>query len=158
MNAAEAQATRVHIRIETPVASGNNPTIMRDDRAVSISPSGVTSISELVRAWDTHNCVGEPRILTLEVLRFTVTHVEGTTAWSATEYVILAADPEGHWEDVGGNETAGSSGAALRQAIAKMEEGLDPSGTYIAVPTRSFRPVTVTVERQTRVKFEGGDN
>jgi hypothetical protein len=67
-----------------------------------------------------------------------------------TEYVILSRDePAGSWKEQT-KVKAQSSTSAIRKWI---DGAPDPSGTYIAVPARSWHPVTVETETQTRVKF-----
>lgn len=64
-----------------------------------------------------------------------------------TKYVILvldnATDP-GVWQQVPGHVEASSAARAL--AAAKVGEG-----TYVAVPVRSWKQLTVTVETTTKV-------
>lgn len=60
-----------------------------------------------------------------------------------TEYVVLRQMPEGPiWEEVG---TA--SGMNAQQAIKQVAEG---EGTFIAVPARSWKPLTRKVETVTK--------
>lgn len=79
----------------------------------------------------------------------------------ATEYVVLenAGGEDGvGWHPIGSQE-ARSASSAIRQHLAKLTEGRDlsvlPHGSpwYVAVPARSWKPVKVTVETKTALKF-----
>jgi len=78
---------------------------------------------------------------------------------TATMYVILrqegsSGSSELVWTRDGPNQPAASTAAAIRAAAAlRAECDVDPEGTYIAVPLRSWKPLTVTVETTTRVKI-----
>ena len=70
-----------------------------------------------------------------------------------TEYVVLAKDGSGLWEPIrnaGGIEVyaASSVNGAIRKAVSNGE-----GGTFVAVPARSWKPVTVKVETKTALKF-----
>lgn len=67
-----------------------------------------------------------------------------------TEYIILLQNEKG-WEDIG-RTSAASAKAAVAQAM-KSPTGAPPKdgGTFVAVPARSWQPVTVQVE--TALKF-----
>lgn len=75
----------------------------------------------------------------------------------ATDYMILTKsepDAEGKesnlWE-VSAKVTARSAKAAIRSWI---DQGPDePKGTYVAVPARSWQPVTVSTETQKKIKL-----
>lgn len=73
-----------------------------------------------------------------------------------TEYLILRSvgkseNGEAHWEDIT-RETARSAQAAIRQAAERL--GADaPRNHFVAVPARSWKPVKVTVETKTALKF-----
>lgn len=62
-----------------------------------------------------------------------------------TRYVVLRETDAGLWENVGAT-VATSSDAALR--ITAKE-----TGSYVAVPARSFTQTQVTVESVTRLKL-----
>jgi hypothetical protein len=67
-----------------------------------------------------------------------------------TEYVVLrqtgiGETPRGWMEQ--GRVAATSAKAAIAQAVGET------SGTYTAVPARSFQPVTVSVEQKATLKF-----
>lgn len=70
-----------------------------------------------------------------------------------TEYVILAegttdASEEDTWVDV-----ARVSARSHEGAIRAYLDGSSPAGRYVAVPARSFKPVTPTAETKTILKF-----
>ena len=65
-----------------------------------------------------------------------------------TEYVVFVQLEGGNWEAYGPPVTARSTRSALTQAI-KSTGG----GTYVAVPARSWKPVTVKVETKTALRF-----
>ena len=65
----------------------------------------------------------------------------------ATKYVVLKKIEE-RWEE-GVTTEAASARAAIRAACLNEKEG----GEYVAVPLRSWRPLTATVETQQRLKF-----
>lgn len=61
-----------------------------------------------------------------------------------TNYTVLKYNPEGSaWTEIG-DEDATSPARAIRAL------GETP-GLYVAVPTRSFKPLTVKVEQTTKV-------
>lgn len=63
-----------------------------------------------------------------------------------TEYIVFRASAEeGHWIAITRVQAA-SSPAAVRQVASA-------SGTYVAVPARSFQEIKVEVETQPRVRF-----
>lgn len=59
------------------------------------------------------------------------------------------------WEQVGDAVNAANAQAAIRADLSGLLPG-DPShaGTYVAVPVRSWKPVTVTAVQQTVLKIE----
>ncbi len=62
-----------------------------------------------------------------------------------TEYTILAYNPETNsWDRVQGNVVASSARRAL--AASDLE-----AGEYVAIPARSWKPLTVSVEQTTKV-------
>jgi hypothetical protein len=65
-----------------------------------------------------------------------------------TEYVILANTDDGgpRFQVVGKTESASVS-AAIRAYLTNSELAEDSSGTYVAVPARSWKPVKVAVEQ-----------
>lgn len=65
-----------------------------------------------------------------------------------TEYLVLVEEA-GHWREAGTANLANSAAQAIRRVAG--EEG----GRYVAVPRRSWQPVTVRVEQQTRITIEG---
>lgn len=69
----------------------------------------------------------------------------------ATEYVVLGLieheDGDGWFEHARVEER--SAQAAVRSAL----DGIQEDGTYVAVPARSWKPVTVKVETKTALRF-----
>jgi hypothetical protein len=73
-----------------------------------------------------------------------------------TSYIVLcqsSGDPDierelGNWTVAGPPVEAVSAEAAIRKAV----DG-DKGGTYVAVPIRSWAPVTVTVETKRTLKL-----
>ena len=73
-----------------------------------------------------------------------------------TTYVILrhvdAANP--YWQEHGPRQQAVSAEAAIRKAITAATTPPYPEdASFVAVPARSWKPLTVTVETTTRVKI-----
>jgi hypothetical protein len=66
-----------------------------------------------------------------------------------TPYIVLKHDTEDTWL-VHNSVDAPSATAAIRQVAGG-------SGTYVAVPIRSWAPVTVTTETRTILKLEQPD-
>lgn len=71
-------------------------------------------------------------------------------AAAATEYLILAQDKTGYWTEQKKIKARGSN-AALREWL-KGTTAVE--GTYVAVPSRSWKPVTVSTETQTKLTFK----
>ena len=65
-----------------------------------------------------------------------------------TKYMVLVRDESGYWH-AGADVPARSAKAAVR-AVSEGTEG----GTFVAAPARSWKPVTVTVETKTTLKFQ----
>ena len=63
-------------------------------------------------------------------------------------YIVLRL-ADGDWREHGPRQQARSAHAAIRQALDQEQ-----SGTYVAIPARSFQPVTVTVQTQTVLKLQ----
>jgi hypothetical protein len=63
---------------------------------------------------------------------------------SDTTYIVLRRDGPG-WLPQGSQE-AGSPAAAIRRAVA---DTVNPGDEYVAVPARSWKPVTVRTETKT---------
>lgn len=76
----------------------------------------------------------------------------------ATEYLVLRKSTADHsWKESGRYE-ARSASSAIRQHLegSPSVEGNASdreAGTFVAVPSRSFAPVTVKVETKTALKF-----
>ena len=75
----------------------------------------------------------------------------------STEYVILTNTDDGgpRWQEIA-RVSARSTASAIRRMVDGEENGLlpeDSGGVYVAVPARSWKPVTVKVETKTALKF-----
>lgn len=72
-----------------------------------------------------------------------------------TTYVVLRRDtPAGAWIDTGPRHTTRTTKQAIEQAVElRAEAGVATDGEYVAVPARSWRPVTVTVETKTTIRL-----
>jgi hypothetical protein len=68
---------------------------------------------------------------------------------SSTKYIILRNGKEG-WNNVGIVQAA-SSTAALREHIRVEDANGESGGEYVVVPARSFKPVTVKIERAVKI-------
>lgn len=64
-----------------------------------------------------------------------------------TSYLVLRRTAEGYWNEAG-KATASSATAARRQIAEKLDE---TEVTLVAVPTRSWKPVTRKVEQQPKI-------
>lgn len=66
----------------------------------------------------------------------------------STEYVVLRESPGSVtvWQEVG-SATATSAKGAIAQCVGEA------SGTFVAVPARSFQPVKVTVAQKATLSF-----
>lgn len=67
----------------------------------------------------------------------------------ATAYVVLSRDDSGYW-------TANVKPVQARSAEAAIR-AIGAAGTYIAVPERSWKPVTVKAEQRTVLTLEDAD-
>lgn len=73
-----------------------------------------------------------------------------------TEYVILKRDQDGRWAELTERPNARSQQAALQSVFKSGEytaDVIDGHAPYVAVPARSWKPVTVQVETKTALKF-----
>lgn len=70
-------------------------------------------------------------------------------AAKATEYVVLAESGDKTWKDVG-RQTARSAKAAVAAHVTAAKLN---AGTFVAVPARSFDPITVKTETKTKLAF-----
>ena len=66
-----------------------------------------------------------------------------------TKYVVLE-QLDSKWHLIK-KVVARSANAAIREVVGA--EGGDPTGTYVAVPERSWNPVKVSVRTQTHLKL-----
>lgn len=71
-----------------------------------------------------------------------------------TEYAILRQADDGTWEAVG-TASARSARSAIRDRVDGSQQSAAylGEGTYVAVPARSWQPVTVKTETKTELKF-----
>jgi hypothetical protein len=67
-----------------------------------------------------------------------------------TTYIVLRELDNGHDWEHSWSVDAGSASEAIRKAVTE-------SGTYVAVPARSWKPVAVTTETRTILKLEQPD-
>jgi hypothetical protein len=68
-----------------------------------------------------------------------------------TEYLVFKKAGDG-WDPVN-TITARSADQAIRDVAAKLAEK-DQDGTFVAIPARSFKPVTVKKQTVTTLKLE----
>lgn len=68
-----------------------------------------------------------------------------------THYVVLEEEENGSWTFMA-SLSAASGAAAIRDALAGDASA---SGTFVAIPKRSFNPVVVKTETTTRLVIEG---
>lgn len=80
------------------------------------------------------------------------TRLEKAAEPKGTKYVVLERIALGRddWRETA-NVTALSAEAAIRDALAGDTDG----GTYVAVPARSWKPLTVTVETIPKITISG---
>ena len=69
------------------------------------------------------------------------------TAKQPTSYVVLVNDATGRWVEHETAIPAANADAAIRKIAAENP------GVYVAVPARSWKPRTVTVETKPRVRL-----
>lgn len=67
------------------------------------------------------------------------------------EYTVLSQGVGGLWAEVG--VAAASSSRAAILAVATTAPGEDLVGTFVAVPARSWRPLTRKVETVTKASW-----
>ena len=74
---------------------------------------------------------------------------------AATRYVVLASTDGHTWKIDGPYQRARNAEHAVRQAVQlRQESDVDSSQvSFLAVPERSWRPLTATVETKTTVKI-----
>lgn len=83
------------------------------------------------------------------------TAVSSTTDTEPTKYVILRQPPgeQDTWHIERPSVPANSAEAAIRKALATAA----PDDKFVAIPLRSFRPVTVQAVQTTVLKLENAD-
>jgi hypothetical protein len=72
------------------------------------------------------------------------------TTYTVLQRVSDTESPVAAWRVVSNDVQAPSAEFAIRSTI-------DDAGTYVAVPARSWKPVTVTTETKTVLKLEQPD-
>jgi hypothetical protein len=80
---------------------------------------------------------------------------------AGTEYVILTLDESGMWDrnakDYARNVTARSAEQAVRKHVelrAAKQGGVIREGTFVAIPAKSWKRITVTPQTVTTLKLE----
>ena len=73
-------------------------------------------------------------------------------AKTLTEYVILRQDVPDDWTVVSRRVMAASAHAAIRSA-ATGPVSIPPGASLVAIPARSWKPITVNVETRTVLTF-----
>lgn len=69
---------------------------------------------------------------------------------SQTTYKVLAQNTDGYWEEIVGEFPASSPKGAIRLAVTQEKA----SGEYmVAVPTRSFKPMPVSMQTKLELKI-----
>ena len=68
-----------------------------------------------------------------------------------TYKVLVGGMKETGWLELSGEYKGANDEAAIRAALASGNGEGDPSGVYVAVPVRSWKPRSVKIERA--VKF-----
>jgi hypothetical protein len=84
-----------------------------------------------------------------------------TPSTVGTEYVILTLDESGMWDrnakDYAHNVTARSAEQAVRKHVelrAEKSAGVIREGTFVAIPAKSWKRITVTPQTVTTLKLE----
>lgn len=72
---------------------------------------------------------------------------------AAKGYIVLRRTPNTDWETVGATQIVASGVLAIRAVVAKLPEA-DQAGTFVAVPARSWVPVSVSAKVTTTVVLE----
>lgn len=93
----------------------------------------------------------------------TATHEADAARKTGTAYLILqkSTDPatatagEARWKECGTVHAASSEAAVRAHMNTRTAKSNDTASVYVAVPARSWRPITVTVETTTTVKLAG---
>ena len=68
-----------------------------------------------------------------------------------TKYLVLRVSPESsHWAPISEVDAEGPR-SAIAKALEGAQEGGAPAGSYVAVPSRSWKPINV--EPKTGFKF-----
>ena len=67
-----------------------------------------------------------------------------------TAYLVFQKTTDDAWAQVGPDRVEASTS---RAAITAALKNRDAEGSFVAIPERSFRPVTVKVETKTALRF-----
>jgi hypothetical protein len=73
-------------------------------------------------------------------------------AGQLTKYVVLQADDSGYWIELS-RYAARTPEAAIKAAYNSRDGEKEPT-RFVAIPARSFQPVTLQVETQTVIKLQ----
>ncbi len=68
----------------------------------------------------------------------------------STDYFVFSKDADNDWWIAAGSYTAASAKAAVSTHVKEKDA---KAGTFVAVPQRSWRPLTLAVETETKVKL-----
>lgn len=77
---------------------------------------------------------------------------EAAVAAATTIYVVLKEGPVGAWKDIA-TVKARDGNSAIRATIAGLDE-TDQAGTFVAVPSRSWKPVRVSAKVERTIVVE----
>lgn len=69
-----------------------------------------------------------------------------------TEYVVLRQQ-EGEWEELHRCEARSATSAIRQLSETVIPDAPFAGGTYVAIPVRSFQPVTVKLETKQTLTF-----
>jgi hypothetical protein len=78
----------------------------------------------------------------------------GKRAIIVSTYIVLREDVNG-WIAYDDNYDAPDSETAIRKAV--NDTGPEPAGVYVAIPARSWKPITVTAETQVVIRLTNND-
>ena len=71
-------------------------------------------------------------------------------AKQSTSYLVLSKDADKDWWILVGSYVAASAKAAVSAHVKDKDA---KAGTFVAVPERSWKPLTLAVETETKVKL-----
>lgn len=67
-----------------------------------------------------------------------------------TEYLVLSKDADKDWWMVVGTLHARSAKSAITEHVKRVQA---TAGTFVATPSRSWQPVTLAIETQTKISL-----